>query len=187
MESADQMTNDELLYRMLKENASLYRGLAFVWGALVVACIIMGIAAIALGKGFGPVLYLTGAGVGFAITALSSWSQHKDFKAAVEEVGDDPTGLDTCRTYSAKTATAIARTRKDSKTLRQLWIAYGLLALTLLGFGCFFFYALFFMGIDDAEILFPACGSGLMIGGAIFIVLTVNAFVDWRAAKRLGL
>ena len=60
----EHMTRDEFLYQQIEGNRSLYRGLAFVYGAAAVAAFIMAVAALVIGRPDGSIMLLTmGAGM----------------------------------------------------------------------------------------------------------------------------
>ena len=174
---------DEVLFQQIKDARGLYRGLAVVYGLATLAAIIMAIVCPFVGKAKG-LLVLIGFALGLGASCHLSWSQYKDYAAAIEEIGPDPTGVDTCRTYSQATARAIASARLSEKQLRQQWIAYGILALVLLGFGVFLL-ALYFLDDFTSEILLLGCGALLLAGGALLTFLTVKAFHGWRMVRRL--
>lgn len=178
------MTRDEFLYRQLKEDRSLYRGLAFVYGAAALAALVM--AYFAYGKsGFAPVVVFASAAIGLGLSAYGSWGEQKRFAAALDEIGDDPRGADTCRTYSEATARIIARTRKPAKTHRQLFIAYGIVFLMLVAGGVF----LIVIGLTDfrggEQTMLLGFGALLVFGGVLLGILTVRSFRNWRAAIAL--
>ena len=183
-DSNSEITRDVVLYQQVKDATGLYRGLAIVYALATLAAIVMGIACPIVGKPEG-ILALLGFAVGLGSSAYFSWLQYKDYVSALEEIGPDPTGVDTCRTYSKKTAMTIAGARLSEKELFQQWIAYGILTVTLLGFGalCLGFYI-----FEDftKEYLLLGTGALLLAGGALLGFLTVKAFHGWRLVRRLS-
>ena len=178
------MTRDEFLYRQLKDGRSLYLGLTVVYGLAAAAAIVM--AFFAYGKsGLTGAVILLAMGVGLGLSAHGSWSQHAGYASALDEVGADPAGIDTCRTYSASTALLIGMSRMPAKGFLQQWVSYGIIALMLLGFGIFL-VVLCTQDIGD-ELMLLGLGALLLVGGALLLLLTVKAFHNWRAAKRLEL
>lgn len=178
-----EMTRDEVLYQQIEDARGLYHGLAIVYALATLAAIIMGIICPFVGKA-GAIIQLAGFAIGLGTSCYLSWSQYKDYANALEEIGPDPTGVDTCRTYSKETAEAIALARLSEKDLFQQWIAYGILTITLLGFGIFLL-ALYFLDDFTSEMVLLGCGGLLLAGGALLAFLTVKAFHGWRAVRRL--
>lgn len=178
-----QRERDELLFSLVKGDRTLHLGLAIVYGACAVTAIVFAFAIVAMNKGIGALLYDIGMIVGFGGMAYVWFQRYKADKAALEEIGDDPSGIDSCRTYSAATADVISESRKTKKELRQQWIAYGILSIVLLGFGIFF-VILLMSGFRD-EMLFVICGTVLLVGGILLSSLTVKAFREWIVARRL--
>lgn len=134
---------DKALYQQIKDARGLYRGLAIVYLLILVACVIMAIACVITRKLHG-ILPLVGFASGAWFSASLAHIRYKDYASALEEIGPDPAGLDTCETYSETTAYAIETARMTKKELLQQWIAYSILTLTLLGMGALLltFYAI---------------------------------------------
>lgn len=172
---------DEFLYNQLKGGRSLYAGLSIVYGLCTAAAAIMALFAYPAG-GWQALLTICGMGLWFAGMTYTSWKERESYIAALTEIGDDPTGVDTCRTYSRDTAYLIARKRMPAKTFLQQSIAYGAIAITLLGFGLFCFVL---SSVEFDGLMFPLLGAGLIAGGLILSALTFGALRNWRAAKRL--
>ena len=122
---------DKALYQQIKDARGLYRGLAIVYLLILVACVIMAIACVITRKLHG-ILPLVGFASGAWFSASLAHIRYKDYASALEEIGPDPAGLDTCETYSETTAYAIETARMTKKELLQQWIAYSILTLTLL-------------------------------------------------------
>ena len=177
------ITRDEVLYQQIKDARGLYRGLTITYALATLAAIVMGVICPFVGKA-GALIELVGFAIGLGISCRLSWEQYREYAAALEEIGPDPTGVDTCQTYSISTANAIATARLSEKDLRQQWIAYGILALVLLGFGVFLL-ALYFLDDFTSELLLLGCGALLLAGGALLTFLTVKAFHGWRMVRRL--
>ena len=182
MPNLDEM-RDEVLFQQIKDARGLYRGLAVVYGLAAAAAVIMGIACLFTGKAW-AIIQLAGFAIGLGASAGLSWKQFMNYEKALGEIGADPSGLGTCKTYSRETALAIASARLSEKDLFQQWIAYGVLTATLLGFGIFLL-ALSILDDFSSEYLLLGCGAGLLAGGAILAFLTAKAFHGWRAVKRL--
>ena len=178
-----QKVRDELLYEQVKGNRSLCLGLAITYGACVLMTIGFAVGIVALGKGIGPFLADLGAMIGSAGAAYSWWQSYKEADAALEEIGDDPTGISTRKTYSKSTAWVIGSSRLTKKELRQQWIAYGIIAIVMLFFAVFFF-AMAFSSYSD-ESLFVFCCAFMLGGGILLSSLTIRAFREWLIARRL--
>ena len=178
------MTRDEVLYQQIKDAKGLYRGLAITYALAALAAAIMAIICPFVGKA-GGLIELLGFTLGVGTSAWLSWDEHKDYDNALKEIGPDPTGVDTCKTYSLETARAISAARLSEKDLFQQWIAYSILALTLLGFGVFLL-ALYFTDSFTSEMLLLGCGAGLFAGGAILAFLAIKAFHGWRVVRHLS-
>ena len=174
----EHMTRDEFLYQQIKGNRSLYRGLAFVYGAAAVAAFIMAIAALVIGRPDGSIILLFMGG-GMVVSASASWSERKTYADALDEIGPNPVGVDTRRTYSQRTAKAIAASRMSAKEFLQQWIAYGILALTMIGMGTF----LVAIMIEMEETVYALLGAGLAGGGSVLLFMSIKAFRNWRVAK----
>ena len=143
----------------------------------------MGIACLFVGKAL-AIIQLAGFAIGLGMSAYFSWSQYKDYVDALEEIGPDPAGVDTCKTYSQRTAKTIAGARLSKKDLRQQWIAYSILALVMLGFGIFLL-ALFFLDDFSQEMVLLGSGAFLLAGGSLIAFLAVKAFHGWLTVRRL--
>lgn len=178
-----QRERDELLFSLVKGDRTLHLGLAIVYGACAATAVVFAFAIVAMNKGIDALLYDIGMIAGFGGMAYVWFRRYKDDVAALEEIGDDPSGIDSCRTYSATTADVISESRKTKKELRQQWIAYGILSIVLLGFGIFFVVLL--MSDFRGETLFVICGTVLLVGGILLSSLTVKAFREWIVARRL--
>lgn len=175
---------DLLLFDLIKSDRNLHLGLAITYAACVVITAVFFVGIVAMRKGLDALIYDVGMGVAFASMAMLWWSSYKAEVAALEEIGDDPTGLDTCRTYSKATADVISGSRKTKKELKQLWIAYGILAIVLLGFGLLLF-GLFVLDDFTGESVLAFSGAILLVGGIILASLTIKAFHEWLAARKL--
>ncbi|MBR0405823.1 MAG: hypothetical protein IJI68_11610 [Eggerthellaceae bacterium] len=178
-----EMTRDEVLYQQIEDARGLYHGLAIVYALAALAAIIMGVICPFVGKGW-AILQLAGFAIGLGLSAGMSWSEYKDYVSALEEIGPDPTGVDTCKTYSRKTALTIAGARLSEKQLFQQWIAYGIITVMMLGFGIFLL-ALYFFDDFTSEMVLIISGGLLLAGGALLAFLTMKAFHGWRAVRRL--
>ena len=176
-------SRDEVLYQQIKDARSLYRGLAVVYALATLAAIVMGVVCPFVGKAY-ALIELAGFALGLGGSAYLSWTQYKDYANALEEIGPDPTGVDTCKTYSIRTARAIASARLSEKDLFQQWIAYSILALSMLGLGALLLGLSFgVFGIDE---LLLGVGAFLLAGGALISFLAAKAFHGWRVVRRLS-
>ena len=173
------MTRDEFLYLSLKDNASMYRGLSIVYALAAIAAFIMAVCAIILKRDVFAALAVLAMGAGFVVACLSSRDTCKSYIDALEEIGDDPTGVNTCRTYSVKTAQLIASARLSAKELFGAIFAYGIIALSLLAGGIILF------AISDSSAVFAALGALLVFGSFLLGILSYRSFRSWRAAKEL--
>ena len=182
MGSTVQSMRDEFLYNRVKSEKSLSFGLAVTYAFATLLTIAFGIGILVLGKGLKALLADITLGAGVVFPAIMHWHQYKSYAKALEEIGDDPTGIDTCRTYSPETAQIIAGSRRTKSELRQLWIAYGIMALPMLLFGVMF---LLFLIYEPMEPLFIIAGGVMWIGGVLLSVLAVKAFREWLMARRL--
>lgn len=178
------MTRDEFLYRQLKENRSLYLGLAIVYALAAVAAIVLAFFAFRK-DGLGGALVFICAGLGLLASGYGSLSQCRSYAAALDEIGPDPTGVDTCQTYSLTTAKLIAGTRMSAKQFLQQFIAYGVVCLMLFAGGIF----LIALGITDfngsERTMLLGLGILLVFGGVLLGILTMKALRNWRGAKSL--
>ena len=178
-----QKVRDELLFAQVKGTRSLSLGLAITYGACVALTVAFAVGIVALGKGVGPFLMDLGMMAGSAAAALAWWKSYKAADAALAEIGDDPTGIDTRKTYSPATAEVIAGSRKSGKELRQQWIAYGIIAVVMLFFGVFF--AAFLLNSEGDELLFTICAAVMFGGGILLSSLAIEAWREWLVARRL--
>ena len=178
-----QKMRDELLFAQVKGTRSLSLGLAITYGACVALTVAFAVGIVALGKGVGPFLMDLGMMAGSAAAALAWWKSYKAADAALAEIGDDPTGIDTRKTYSSATAEVIAGSRKSGKELRQQWIAYGIIAVVMLFFGVFF--AAFLLNSEGDELLFTICAAVMFGGGILLSSLAIEAWREWLVARRL--
>lgn len=172
------MTRDEFLYRQIEGNRSLYRGIAFVYGAAAIGAVVMGIAALVVGRPAG-LFALLAMGGGMVGSAIASWSEHKTYADALDEIGPSPVGVDTRRTYSQRTAEAIALSRMSAKELMQQWIAYGIIALSMIAGGVFLVVVM----LDMEETIFALLGAGLAAGGAVLLFMSIKSFRNWQVAR----
>lgn len=180
---SDATERDKALYQQIKDARGLYRGLAIVYLLILVACVIMAIACVITRKLHG-ILPLVGFASGAWFSASLAHIRCKDYASALEEIGPDPAGLDTCETYSETTAYAIETARMTKKELLQQWIAYSILTLTLLGMGALL---LTFCAIWDLEkeYLLLGVGVGMVAGGLVLASLTAKAFHGWLVLRRI--
>ena len=177
------ITRDEVLYQQIKDARGLYRGLTITYALATLAAIVMGVICPFVGKA-GALIELVGFALGLGISCRLSWEQYREYAAALEEIGPDPTGVDTCQTYSISTANAIATARLSEKDLRQQWIAYGILALVMIGLGVFLL-ALYFTDDYTSDLVLLISGGVLFAGGALITFLAVKAFHGWLMVRRL--
>ena len=177
-----EVTRDEVLYQQIKDSRALFRGLAVVYAIATLAAIIMGIICLFTGRLI-PFIQLVMFVLGLGTSTYLSWDQYKDYDFALKEIGPDPTGVDTCKTYSMRTAGVISVSRLSKKELLQQWIAYGILTFTLFFFGIPLL--LLFLDPYSTDMLFLGVGGFFLAGGAILAYLTVKAFHAWRAVRRL--
>jgi len=174
---------DEVLYQQIKDARSLYRGLAVVYALATLAAIVMGVICPFVGKAK-ALIQLAGFALGLGASAYLSWDQYKDYDSALEEIGPDPTGVDTYQMYSMRTARAIASARLSDKDLFQQWIAYSIIALSMLGLGVLLL-GLSFSDFSIDELLLGV-GAFLLAGGALLAFMAAKAFHGWRVVRRLS-
>ena len=180
MKSGSKMTRDEFLYEQIKGDCLMYRVLAAVYGACAVAAAVLGVLGITQA---GLEALLRGAIlVGSTyFPAHLSWQEYKDRAAALKEIGDNPVGVDTYRYYSASTAGVIAGSRLSKKEYFQQWIAYGIIALSLLLFGGL----LLGLGVSSSRaMLLLSVGVFMVAGGFLLAFLTAKSFRSWLIARR---
>ena len=162
----------------------MYRGLAIVYALAAVAALVMAYFAYKV-SGLGAVFVFGFAALGLGVSCRVSLDQSKRFADALDEIGGDPTGVDTCRTYSLATAELISQVRMPPKTFLQLFIAYGSVDLTLFAGGIF----LVALGMSESggndRVPLVGLGALLVFGGVLLGILTVRAFRNWRDAKAL--
>ena len=175
---------DLLLFELVKSDCKLHLGLSITYGVCVVITVVFLVGIVMMHKGLDAFLYDIGMGAGFASMAAFWWSNYKADVAALKEIGDNPAGLDTCRTYSKETAGVISSSRKTKKELNQLWVAYGILAIVMLGFGVFLI-ALFVTDDFTSESVLVISGAVLLAGGVILMSLAIKAFCQWLFARKL--
>ena len=186
MDPETQRLRDELLYSEVKGGRTLYLVLAIVLGIATIAAVAMVFAVVSTNRGVEPLVTVAVMALAVGGMAISSWNEFKRHDGALKEIGSDPTGIDTCKTYSPATAKIIAQSRKDKKTLRQLLIAYGLMAVMFLGFGILMLVCLGlpqFQGKDNG--LLVGMGALFFVLGAFLLMLTVKAFRQWRTVCKL--
>lgn len=180
------MTRDEFLYRQLKENRSLYRGMAIAYTLAALAALALTPFAFSE-EGLGGALVAIGMAAALALSGYGSWGQHRSYAEAIDEIGDDPTGVDTCRTYSLDTARLIAQTRMSSKQFLQQFFGYGAIDLMLFAGGIL----LVVLGLTDFEgsetKMMLGLGALLIFGGVLLGILAIRALRNWRAAKALDI
>ena len=184
MGAEEQKARDELLYDLIKGERNLALGLAIVYGACVVAAAVFLVFIVLMHKGLGAFVYDIGLGVGFMPMSAYWFSRYKDVCTALEEIGPDYTGVDTCRTYSAKTADVISGSRKTESELRQLWIAYGILGLVMLGMGVLM-GALLLGSFSSGEGVLVFTGVIMLVGGIILTSMAIKAFREWTITLRI--
>ena len=175
---------DELLYSLVQGDKKLHLGLAIVYGLCTVATVVFLVLIVAWHKGLNALLADILMGVSFGLMAMLWWNSYRSDVAALAEIGDDPTGIDTCRTYSKETASVISGSRKTKKELRQLWIAYGFMAVMLLGFGVFLLALWVTDDLSDEGVLVIS-GAVLTVGGILLSSLAIRAFREWLVARKL--
>ena len=178
------MTRDEVLYQQVKDARNLYCGLAVVYAIATLAAIVMGVICPFVGKAKG-LIQLVGFAIGLGASAYLSWGQYRDYVSALEEIGPDPTGVDTCKTYSPKTARTIAGARLSQKDLFQQGIAYSIIALSMLGFGILLL-AFYFLDDFSSEEILLGTGAFLLAGGALLSFMAAKAFHGWHVVRRLS-
>ena len=86
--------------------------------------------------------------------------------------------------YSMRTARAIASARLSDKDLFQQWIAYSIIALSMLGLGVLLL-GLSFSDFSIDELLLGV-GAFLLAGGALLAFMAAKAFHGWRVVRRLS-
>lgn len=181
MKSNSEMTRDELLYQQVKGDCLMYRVLAAVYGACTVAAIVLGVLGITK-EGLNALLGGAVLAVSTLTPAYLSWHAYKERAAALKEIGDNPAGVDTYRYYSVSTAEVIAESRWSKKEYFQQWIAYGIIALSLLLVGCL----LLALGLSySGDLLLRAVGVFMVAGGFLLAFLTTKSFRSWLIARRL--
>lgn len=180
MASQFEMTEDEFLFEQIKSNRSQQRGLMILYAILAVAAIVMGIAAVAIGKP-SALLACGIAAFFFAAAAVAYFWQYKKYKAALEEIGPNPAQDSSGGSYSPATSDIIEKSRTTANVQMQLFIAYGIMGLVMLVAGAFLFAFLF--DSDDAGALLVG-GGVLLTGGIILTIMSVKALRSWRIVKR---
>ncbi len=175
---------DELLYSLLKGDCRLHLGLVITYGACAITAIVFLVLIVAWHKGLVALAYDVSMGLAFAGAAVSWWKSYKDDVAALREIGDDPTGVDTCRTYSRTTAGVIAASRKTTGELMQLWIAYGILGLVMLAMGVFMFAFVLFDSFSSEGAL-VLTGVVMLVGGIVLSSMAIVAFRRWMVARSI--
>ena len=184
MDFEAQRERDELLYSLVKGDCRLHLGLAITYGACAVTAAVFLVFIVAQRKGPMALLYDISMGLGFAGAAAAWWHSYRNDVAALKEIGDDHTGIDTRKTYSKTTAGVISASRKTTGELRQLWIAYGILGLVMLAFGVLMFAFVLFDSFSDAEVL-VLTGVVMMVGGILLSSMAIIAFRRWMVARRI--
>ena len=183
MDSDIQKMRDELLYSQVKGTRSLYLGLTITYGACVALTVAFAVGILVLEKGFGALIMDLGMMAGSAASAMHWWRCYKEVAAALGEIGDDPTGIDTCRTYSQSTAQVIAGSRKTANELMQQWIAYGIIAISMLLCAALFL-ALLLDSFED-ELLFVFCAAFMLAGGLLLLSMAIEAWREWLVTRRI--
>ena len=184
MSSEVQSKRDELLFSLLKGDRRLHLGLTIVYGACAITAAVFLVLIVAWHKGLLALAYDVSMGLGFAGAAVAWWNRYKNDVAALREIGDDPTGIDTCRTYSRTTAGVIAASRKTTGELRQLWIAYGILGIVMLAMGALMFAFVLFDNFTDEGAL-VLTGIVMLVGGVILSSMAITAFRRWMVARSI--
>ena len=184
MDTDVQKKRDELLYSLLKGDRRLHLGLTIVYGACAITAAVFLVLIVAWQKGLMALAYDVSMGLGFAGAAVSWWNSYRDDVVALQEIGDDPTGVDTCRTYSKTTAGVVSASRKTSGELRQLWIAYGILGIVMLAMGVLMFAFVLFDSFTDEGVL-VLTGIVMLVGGVILASMAIVAFRRWMVARSI--
>ena len=184
MSSEVQRKRDELLFSLLKGDRRLHLGLTIVYGACAITAVVFLVLIVAWRKGPMAFAYDASMGLSFAGAAVAWWNSYKNDVAALREIGDDPTGVDTCRTYSRTTAGVIAASRKTTSELRQLWIAYGILGIVMLAMGALMFAFVLFDNFSDEGVL-VLTGIVMLVGGVILSSMAITAFRRWMVARSI--
>ena len=175
------MTRDEFLYLNLKDNVSQYQVIFIMYAAAALAAAIMAVLAVAWLREYLAALMAVAMAAGFAFSAQGAKATRDEYAAALAEVGDDPTGMDTCRTYSVKTAKLIAQARAmTTGQFGAIW-AYGIIAVML--YAC----SVVMFAISEGGWGFVALGALLIAMGVWLTVLAYKSFRNWRAAKQLNM
>ena len=181
MDAEVQRKRDELLYSSVKGDCRLHLGLTIVYGACAITAVVFLVLIVAWHKGLMAFAYCVSMGISFAGAAVLWWNSYRDDVVALREIGDDPTGVDTCRTYSKTTAGVISASRKTTGEYVQLWIAYGILGLVMLAMGVLMFA---FVLLDDfsSEGALVLTGVVMLAGGVILSSMAIVAFRRWMVA-----
>lgn len=183
MDSDVQKMRDELLHSQVKGTRSLYLGLTIAYGACVALTVAFAVGILVQDKGLAVLVMDLGMMAGSVASAMHWWRCYKEAAAALEEIGDDPTGIDTCRTYSLSTAQIIAGSRKTANELMQQWIAYGIIAISMLLCAALF-VALLLDSFED-ELLFVFCGAFMLAGGLLLLSMAIEAWREWLVTRRI--
>lgn len=183
MDSDVQKMRDELLHSQVKGTRSLYLGLTIAYGACVALTVAFAVGILVQDKGLAVLVMDLGMMAGSAASAMHWWRCYKEAAAALEEIGDDPTGIDTCRAYSLSTAQIIAGSRKTANELMQQWIAYGIIAISMLLCAALF-VALLLDSFED-ELLFVFCGAFMLAGGLLLLSMAIEAWREWLVTRRI--
>lgn len=173
------MTRDELILQQLKTDARVYRVLFVVVVIAAAASVALGIFAIATDRPDGLFVFIPFA-LSFAGSAIPMNSRSKAAAGAVREIGDNPTDLDQYHDYSRETMSALRTAQHTTKEYLQLWVAYGICAVMMIGLGIMLLVLLW----GDEPALLALAGL-LAAGGVLLFVLAVESFLSWQMAKKL--
>lgn len=175
------MTRDEFILQRLKDEMSMYRVLFAVCVLAAVAGAALAAYAVVAGDVPNALPFL-GMACGFGVTAYASKSKVDSLSPLHEQFKDDPTGLATRRDFPRETVLVIAGLQKRTKEYLQMTIAYGICSAMLLA-GGIVIYAV--SDWEDAQPLFIALGTLLVLGFVWLAVLAFQSFRNWRNVTEL--
>ncbi len=156
----------------------MYRVIFIICIAAVIAVVVMMVAAVAIGKPEG-ILVFASSGLFFIMWGLMSKSRCDQLGAVYRDVGDDPAGIVERHDFPKSTVLGLVSLQRPTKEYLQLTIAYGIMVPMMLA-GAIVIYA-----VSEGELVFIALGSLLMLGFLWLAVLTFQSFRNWRMAKEL--
>ena len=172
------LTLDEYILDQFRDNVRLYRGLFVGEIAAGIAGVFLILAALVMGEFVGALGILPT--VAFLFTSgLMARQVAQDYSAGLAELEQNPVGIPDRADLSLKTEKYVFRALREAKDQFSLIFAYGILALTLALASALLF------AISSGEAVYVIAGSTTSAMALALIYLSVQAFLSWRAAKRL--